>query len=181
MDPLSIALGLAKFVPSIIGWLAGDKAGTVAQKVVNVAETVTGKTGDQALTALQSDPNLVLQYQKAILDQATTFQQMAAQNAADVNKTMQAEAAASHWPTYSWRPFIGFCFGAMGLISGLTVAACYISVMFLKRDPAVLAALPGMLGAEAAVMATMAPILGIASWFRGQMQANPALPTDNRG
>ena len=48
-----------------------------------------------------------------------------------------------------------------------------------------LAQLPGMIGAEAGVMATMAPVLGIASWFRGKMQADsnnrPRVPTDNRG
>ncbi|MGF6781128.1 hypothetical protein [Paraburkholderia sp. GAS334] len=53
--------------------------------------------------------------------------------------------------------------------------------MFARVDPMVLSYLPGMLGAEAAVMGTMAPVLGIASYFRGKMQANPAIPTDNRG
>jgi hypothetical protein len=182
MDPITIALALAKLVPQIATWMGGSKAGAVAQKVVDVAQQVTGKpTGDQALAALQADPNLVLQYQQAILSQQTALEQLAAQNASDVNKTMQAESAANHWPTYSWRPYIGFCFGTLALISGITVAIAYIGVMFFKRDAAVLASLPGMLGAEAAVMATIAPVLGIASWFRGKMQADPSIPSDNRG
>lgn len=182
MDPITIALGLSQFVPKIVKWIAGDKAGNVAQKVVDVAQAVTGKaTGDQALAALQADPNLVLQYQKAMLDQEVTFEQLAVQNATDVNKSMQAESASEHWPTYSWRPFIGFCFGALALISGGTVAIAYAGVMFFKKDPAVLTSLPGMLGAEAVVMGTMAPILGIASWFRGRMQADPSIPTINKG
>jgi hypothetical protein len=133
-----------------------------------------------------------MQFQKAILDNQAQLQQIAADlekaelaadqaNTATINQTMQVEAKADHWPTYSWRPFVGFCFGLMGLLSGSTVAAAYIAVMFLHSDPAVLGQVPGMLGAEAAVMATMAPVLGIASYFRGKMQANPALPTDNRG
>lgn len=182
MDPITIAMGLAQFVPQIIKWIGGDKAGAVAQKVVTVAQQVTGKpTGDQALAALQADPNLVLQYQQAMLAQATTFEQLAVQNAADVNKSMQTEAASEHWPTYSWRPFIGFCFGGLALICGITVAIAYIGVMFFKRDAAVLASLPGMLAAEAAVMTTIAPVLGIASWFRGKMQADPAIPSINKG
>jgi hypothetical protein len=182
MDPITIALGLSQFVPKIVKWIAGDKAGTVAQKVIDVAQQVTGKpTGDQALAALQADPSLVLQYQKAILEQEVTFEQLAVQNAADINKTMQTEAASEHWPTYSWRPFIGFCFGALGLLSGGTVAVAYIGVMFFHRDATLLGSLPGMLGAEAGVMFTMAPVLGIASWFRGKMQADPSIPTNNKG
>lgn len=182
MDPITIAMGLSAFVPKIVKWIAGDKAGSIAQKVVDVAKQVTGKgSGDEALAALQADPNLVLQYRKAILDQEVAFEQLAAQNAADINKSMQTESAAEHWPTYSWRPFIGFCFGALALISGITVAVAYIGVMFFQKDPALLGSLPGMLGSEAVVMGTIAPVLGIASWFRGKMQADPSIPTVNKG
>jgi hypothetical protein len=175
-------MGLSQFVPQIVKWVAGDKAGTVAQKVVDVAQQVTGKAnGDQALAALQADPTLVLRYRQAILDQEVEIDKLAAQNAQDVNKTMQAEAASDHWPTYSWRPFIGFCFGILAVTTGVTVFVSYVAVMFLKRDPAMLGSLPGMIGSEAAVMATMAPVLGIASWFRGKMQADPNINTDNRG
>jgi hypothetical protein len=169
-------------VPQIVRWIGGDKAGGVAQKVIDVAQQVTGQpSGDSALRALQADPNLVLQYRKAVLDQEVTFEQLAVQSAGDINGTMRAEAASEHWPSYSWRPFIGFCFGLVALICGVTVAAAYLGVMFFKADPTVLASLPGMLGAEAAVMATIAPVLGIASWFRGKMQSDPSIPTINRG
>jgi hypothetical protein len=193
MPLLAIATALAQFAPMIAGWLGGSKAQNVAQQVVKVAQTVTGQSApDAALAAIQADPNLAMEFQKAILDNQAQLQQIAADvqkaeiaadqaNTAAVNQTMQTEAKADHWPTYSWRPFVGFCFGLMGLLSGGTVAAAYIAVMFLHSDPAVLSQVPGMLGAEAAVMATMAPVLGIASYFRGKMQANPALPTDNRG
>ncbi|MCP3709718.1 hypothetical protein M3I54_22505 [Paraburkholderia sp. CNPSo 3274] len=194
---LTIALALASLAghlaPTIAGWLGGSKAQDVATQVVNTAMTLTGQpTGDAALAAIQADPNLAMQWQKAMIDSQTQLAQISGDvtkaelsadqaNTAAVNQTMQTEAKADHWPTYSWRPFVGFCFGVMGLLSGGTVAAAYIGVMFLHSDPAVLAQVPGMLGAEAAVMATMAPVLGIASYFRGKMQANPALPTDNRG
>jgi hypothetical protein len=42
-------------------------------------------------------------------------------------------------------------------------------------------ALPTALGALAAINATVLPVLGIASWFRGKMQADPSIPTTNRG
>lgn len=31
------------------------------------------------------------------------------------------------------------------------------------------------------IIGVVSPILGIASWFRGRMQADPAIPTINRG
>jgi hypothetical protein len=190
---LPIALALAQFAPMIAGWFGGSKAEDVAAKVVGIAQTVTGQSApDAALAAIQADPNLSMQFQKAVLDQQYELAKLSQElsiaelnadtaDTAAVNTTMQAEAKAEHWPTYSWRPFIGFCFGLMGLISGGTVAACYLGVMFFQVNAAVLAQLPGMIGAEAGVMATMAPVLGIASYFRGKMQANPQIATDNRG
>lgn len=183
MDPITVAMGLAQFVPQLTKWITGsDKAESVAAQAISIAQAVTGKpTGAQALADLQVDPNLVLQFRKAVLDQELSFQQLAVQNASDINKSMQSESAAEHWPTYSWRPFIGFCFGILALTSGGTVAVAYLGVMFFKVDANVLAQLPAMLGSEAAVMATIAPVLGIASWYRGKMQADPSIPTNNRG
>jgi len=193
MPLIPIAMALAQFAPMIAGWLGGSKAETIAGKVVGIAQTVTGQSApDAALAAIQADPNLSMQFQKAVLNQQAHLAEVAADlqkaelaadvaNTAAINQTMQTEAKADHWPTYSWRPFVGFCFGVLGVQAGLTVAVSYIGVMFFKTDPGVLSYLPGMLGAEAAVMGTMAPVLGIASYFRGKMQANPAIPTDNRG
>lgn len=183
MDPITIAMGLAQFVPQIVKWIGGDKAGTVAQKVVDVAQQVTGKsTGDQALAALQADPNLVLAYRKAMLDQEVEFEKLAVQNASDVNKTMQTESASEHWPTYSWRPFIGFAVGTNVFASSALVLFVYVPVMFGNQAASTaIASLPTALGALAAVNATVLPILGIASWFRGKMQADPGIPTNNKG
>lgn len=183
MDPITIAMGLAQFVPQLTKWITGsDKAEAVAQKAIDIAKNVTGApTGDEAVTALKADPALVLQYRQAVLAQELEFERLAVQNASDINKTMQAEAAGEHWPTYSWRPAIGFSFALLAIIGGITAAVAYIGVMFGSVKPEVLTYLPGMLGAEAAIMATMAPVLGVASWFRGKMQADPTIPTINRG
>jgi hypothetical protein len=70
MDPISMALGLAQFAPSIIRWLGGDKAGDVAQQVVNTAESITGKTGPAAVDAIRADAAAQLAFQQAIAAQA---------------------------------------------------------------------------------------------------------------
>lgn len=44
-----------------------------------------------------------------------------------------------------------------------------------------IAALPTALGSLAAICGLATPVLGIASYFRGKMQADPRIPTDNRG
>ena len=182
MDPITIAMGLAQFVPQIVKWIAGDKAGAVAGKVIDVAKQVTGKgTGDEALEALKADPNLVLKYRVAVLDQELEFEKIAVQNAGDINATMRAEAAAEHWPTYSWRPAIGFSVAIAMVVSVIVVAIAYIGVMFFRGKAEVLSYLPAMLGAMAALVGVASPILGIASWFRGKMQSDPNISTVNRG
>ena len=193
MDPITIAMGLASVVPSVLKWMGHDNAAKSAEKIVGIAQQVTGKsTGEDALQAVRDNPTLALQLQQELdrnkeelakIGQSVTLAEIAADTAdvAQINATMQTEAKAEHWPTYSWRPFIGFAFGLLGLITGLTAATCYLGVMFFNVNAAVLGQLPALIGSEAAVMATMAPVLGIASWFRGKMQADPNIQTDNRG
>lgn len=81
-----------------------------------------------------------------------------------VNKTIQVEAASDHWPTFSWRPFIGFMFG-------LYISAQWILPLFKLPQPTV----------DPQLILAVGGILGIASWFRGKAQADPSIPTDNRG
>jgi len=126
MDPITIAMGLAQFVPQITKWITGsDKASAVAQKAVDIAQAVTGApSGDAALKALQADPNLVLKYRQAVLDQEIEFEKFAVQNASDINETMRAEDKGDHWATYSWRPFIGLCVG-FNTFAGRPLAAVH--------------------------------------------------------
>lgn len=178
---LPIALALAQFVPTLAGLLGGSKAEAVAGKVVQIAQVVTGQASPEAaLKAVQADPQIALAFQKAIGEQQVELEKLAVQNAADVNATMRAEAASEHWPSYSWRPAIGFAVAICLVLSGLTVFGAYIGAMWFGK-PEPLAHLPGMLGAMAALVGMAAPILGIASWFRGKMQADPNVPSVNRG
>jgi hypothetical protein len=84
MDPISIALGLAQFVPAITRWLGGDQAGDIAQTVVGAAETLTGKTGSDALDAIKADPT-----------QQTAFRQAMAAKADDLEKAYLSDRAGA--------------------------------------------------------------------------------------
>ena len=70
MDPITIAMGLAQFAPAILKWITGsDAAADAAGKVVEIAQAVTGKTGPDAVAALQADPALVIQFRQAVMAQ----------------------------------------------------------------------------------------------------------------
>lgn len=71
MDPVTLALALAQFAPSLMRFFgAGDKPVAVAQKAVEIALSVTGAgDGPGALAALRGDPALAQQYALALLAQ----------------------------------------------------------------------------------------------------------------
>lgn len=87
MTPLHLAFGLAQFAPAIIKWITGsDKAEEVAAKVVEVAEVVTGQTGDAALETLKADPNAVLAFQQAIGERELEFDRIYLADRQDARK-----------------------------------------------------------------------------------------------
>lgn len=71
MDPITIAMGLAQFAPGIIRLLTGsNKAAEVAEKVIGVAQAVTGApTPQAALQVIQADPVKVMEFQQAMAAQ----------------------------------------------------------------------------------------------------------------
>lgn len=65
---LSLAHALTEFVPFMARWLRGEDVENAAQKVVNVAQSITGEKDPQRiLQTLKADPNLVAKFQQTIL------------------------------------------------------------------------------------------------------------------
>jgi len=75
-DPISIGIALAKFVPDVVGWLAGEKKKEAAETLLDIAEGLTGKKKDDALKAIENDPNLALQYKKAVMSDKHKLDEM---------------------------------------------------------------------------------------------------------
>lgn len=97
MDPITIAMGLSQFAPAIIRWISGsDKAGDAAQKVVDVATQITGKPADQVLEALKADPNLVLDFRKAMLANEVALDAMYLADVADARKRDTAKVGPNY-------------------------------------------------------------------------------------
>lgn len=68
------------------------------------------------------------------------------------------EAPKEHWPSYTWRPFLGFCLG-------LYITSLWALPLFGKT--------PVLISNE--LIFAVGSILGVASFFRGKAQADPAV------
>ena len=87
MDPISVAFGLAQFAPQIIKWITGsDKVADAAAAVVEIAETVTGRKGSDALDAIKADPALVLQFRQSVMAQEADLDKAYLADRADARK-----------------------------------------------------------------------------------------------
>lgn len=174
MDWKDLAGTVGKFAP-LLGTLIGGPAGTAIGAMVSAGLGV-GNTPNEVAQALQINPDAAVKLRQIQSDNQIELQKLLVQSEANrlaadtstilaVNATMQAEASADHWPTYSWRPFVGFVFGIM-----------FLGVYFVLP----LARLPVPAVPTEAWLA-IGGVLGVASWFRGKAQADPGIPTDNRG
>jgi hypothetical protein len=154
---------------TLIGGPAGGAVGAMIASGLGV-----GSTPDNVKAALATNPDAAVKLAQIEKDRQIELQQLIVQTeqnrlAADtsailaVNATMQAEDKAEHWPTYTWRPFCGFVFGAMFLGCYFVLPLCKLPVPPVPFE----------------AWAAMGSILGVASWFRGKAQASTA--TDQRG
>lgn len=93
MEPITIALGLAKVAPIIYNWFKSeDKQGDAAEAVIDIAKVVTGEEdGEDALKVINADPAMALQYQMAVLAQANELDKL---YLADVQNARAMQTAA---------------------------------------------------------------------------------------
>lgn len=126
MDPISIAFGLAQFAPQVIKWLTGsDKAADAAGAVVEIAETVTGRKGAEALDALKADPALVLQFRQSVIAQEADLDKAYLADRADARKR---DAVFISSGSRNYRADFMFLL-AVGMIAGL--------VWLVWKDPSI--------------------------------------------
>jgi hypothetical protein len=190
MNWKDIAGAVGKAAP-LLGTLLGGPAGGAIGALV--AKGLGTDNDPSAVASVLANPDAIVKLKQIEADQAVELQKLVVQSAQNdltaetaqlqaINSTMQTEDKADHWPTYSWRPAIGFAVAFCLFASAIAVLVVFgAQVIGAKAAPQAAVQLPGVLSALAAVSATALPILGIASWYRGKMQADPAIKTDNRG
>lgn len=178
---------LAPIAATLLGGpLAGMAVKFLAEKLG--ASEQTSAAVSEAMSSMAGTPEgriklaeIDAQLRKHALDAGIDLERLAVANAADINKTMQIEAQSEHWPTYSWRPAIGFAVALNVVASSLLVLVVFVPILFGSAPAAAaVAQLPMVLGALAGINATVMPVVGIASWFRGKAQADPNIPPAQR-
>ncbi len=192
MDPVSLVLGLAEFIPSVIGWFSDDDGENEkkANGILDIAKKVTGITDSTgAMTALKNRPELIVQFKESVLNFQLKMEQENSKQIESVNKTMRAEAKSEHWMQWAWRPFNGFAFGITIILGYIVPALVNIWLAAGNYTIEVITAAP-FLGAEPIVneVARVVPIakipefvlvawgaiLGVTSWTRGTKQTEIA-------
>ncbi len=145
MEPFTLALSLAQFAPSVLRFFgAGDKPVAVAEKVVDLAKTVTGQpTGEAALEALRQDARLAQEFNLAALKADVELEQA---YLAD-RKDARARDVALHQAGYrNTRADLMVIADVVGLI------ACLVVLALFRKD------LPGEV---AALLSTIASLFGL--------------------
>lgn len=153
----------------------GSKLGISNSSIDNIKNILSGMPPEKIEELKVHEQEFQIKMAELGYDSVYKLEELNTRSVEAINKTMQAEAASEHWPTYSWRPAIGFAV-AFNLISSSLVI--FIAYMW-KTD--LVAQVPAMLTAQAGLNAVAMPILGIASYFRGKAQADPSIPTNNKG
>jgi holin (3TMs family) len=175
-DWKSVAGDVAKVAPVLGGILTGP-AGIAVEAAGALITSALGATDPAQIPAvLQTNPDAAIKLQQLENEKTLGLQQLSVtdqqnqlnaqiQILAAINATMQSETKSDHWPSYSWRPYIGFVLGTM--IFGVY----FVLPLLNKTVPTI----------PSEVWMALGGILGVASYFRGKMQADPNVATDNRG
>ena len=143
MSAIAIATGLAELVPSIINLIMGDKAGRVAERVVDTAKRITGEEeGDEIKRLLKESPDLMLRFQGEIEELSARLEQGYVE---DRQNARSRDTAFLAHGLHNWRADIMVLSAAGGLV------CCLVTLSFFRSN----------LGSEAiGIISTIAGIFG---------------------
>jgi len=182
---------LKKTLPVIATALGGPLAGLAVDAVTSffgipkesaerVKAVLEGLPPEKLVEMKKIDAELQIRLAELGYDSVLKLEELNIRADEAVNATMRAEAASEHWPTYSWRPFIGFVFGITFMfVAGLCCYLAYLAVV--EQNANAMTMIPAVVTAFTALFGIPGAILGVSAFFRGKMQADPTIPTTNRG
>lgn len=173
MDPITIvglAGLLAKVVPSIAGWIGGKDAEEKAEKIVNVASTITGiPDKEHAVQQVLSNPETAQKFTEAVLSWKIQDSQEDTKKLMIVNETMRQELSAGWWKG-GWRPYWGYASGTSWfiLVTGI-MFILYTAVKESVTDAVTLATAIGTMVMQMTPLFAIAlAVLGVNVYKRSQ-------------
>jgi hypothetical protein len=127
MDPISIALGLAQFAPSIMRFFGiGEKSVGVVAKVIDIAQTITGApTSPEALAAIQKNQELQHAFNMAILENDSELE---AAYLKDTQSARDRDVAIRAGGNHNYRA------DSMYILAVLLIAALVYAVLTSQMD-----------------------------------------------
>jgi hypothetical protein len=163
---------IATVAPTIATAL-GNPLAALALKTACESMGITQPSESALKTAVESgDPTVLLNLQRADQDFQVRLKeldidmaQVEAARIASVNQTMQAEAQAAHWPTYTWRPFTGFVAATLVLMDYCILPLLRLPVPEVPDH----------------VWLYLGTVLGVASWGHSKALADPGNLAVTRG
>ncbi|WP_162136979.1 3TM-type holin [Magnetospirillum molischianum] len=158
-----------------MSWIAGDEAGEVAQKVVDVAKQVTGvERPEDALSVLKQKPELVVQLQLGLAQVEVELYKAETERLQVINDTMRAEGNSTDPWQRRWRPTWGFVTaGAWGVealaIVGSVAGATAATLMGKAADAKILLdGVSNLISAMALAWTMALAVLGVQITARSQ-------------
>lgn len=119
----TLAQALTEFVPLMARWISGEGGEKIAQRVVDVAHSVTGEKDPlRVLQSLKADPKLIVQFQETILKMAHELE-MAEYK--DRESARHRDIALAQAGRSNLRADIMVISAALGLISCLLTITLY--------------------------------------------------------
>ena len=167
---IPLALSLAPYVPKLIGWLAGEKAEETAEKVVGIAQNITGFNDPvQAVEAVKANAEYQVKFQELGNELTLGLEREYTQQMAIVNQTMQVEAKSEHWPQWFWRPYWGMISGTAFLV--VCIFVCVLAYEAINaKDLTMINNIPLIIAAFTTLFGIPGAILGITAWGRNKLK-----------
>ncbi len=164
MDPVTIITTLAQFVPSLVRWVKGDKAGDMADKVLSVAQSVTGQTeANSAVELLKKDPALALQFQQQANQLVLAELDAENKQLESINATMRNEAASGDKYVARWRPTYGYAVTFTWTLQMLVFSFVLIYAVVVAPDnaTAIINSVVAMISAFSIMWGVALSVLGV--------------------
>ena len=171
---IPLAAALAPVIPEVIDWIAGDDAGKKAEKIIDVAKSVTGLTDpEQAVKAINQDSSLAFKFQEAMESLRLEFAREDTKRLETVNATMRTESQSGDPVQRWWRPFWGYATGAAFFIqlAGMIGIGAWAVIRHPESAAQIIAALATLASALMTTWGIALAVLGVSVLKRSQDKA----------